>query len=142
MVYRDLTINDKKAVKELITSLHNFHANLEPDRYRKVLSYPIKIEHDIAIGAFHDDKLVGLALGKLDDDFRTHKVMILDDFYVEEGYRNIGVGHELYSRFNEKAKELKANRIKLCVAIANRNALKIYSQLGFIPTSYNMEVEI
>ncbi|HAA10243.1 MAG TPA: GNAT family N-acetyltransferase [Cytophagales bacterium] len=60
------------------------------------------------------------------------KSMYLDDLYVREAHRKLGLGKALIDRVIEEAKVQKCHRLKWQVSRWNENAQEFYRQLGAI----------
>lgn len=55
----------------------------------------------------------------------------LDDFYITESLRNMGIGSEILRHIIDFSKNKKKN-IHLCVFKNNLNAIRLYGKFGFI----------
>ncbi|MEL6534916.1 MAG: GNAT family N-acetyltransferase [Bacteroidota bacterium] len=60
------------------------------------------------------------------------KSMYLDDLYVREAYRKLGLGKALIERVIQEAKTQQCHRLKWQVSRWNENAQEFYRQLGAI----------
>lgn len=60
------------------------------------------------------------------------KNWILNDLYVEAGYRKQGIGEALIKRAIQFATQLEAVFVELSTAVDNFTAQKLYEQIGFI----------
>lgn len=80
------------------------------------------------------DKVVGFVTGELRSGtplFVPRTWASLEDIYVEQGWRDRGVGRGLVERCAEWASALGADGISLQVATANQHAKRFYKNLGF-----------
>lgn len=59
------------------------------------------------------------------------KIWVLNDLYVEQNYRNKGIGENLINRVLEFAKEDSASYVELSTATDNHNAQRLYETVGF-----------
>jgi len=59
------------------------------------------------------------------------KIYILYDLYVEEGYRNSGLGENLMNRATRWAQENSAARLDLLTANTNKIGQHLYEKLGY-----------
>ena len=59
------------------------------------------------------------------------KIFILYDLYVEEAYRNTGMGALLMNKATEYSKKEGASRIDLLTASDNKRAQYLYEKLGY-----------
>lgn len=84
---------------------------------------PQMINHaQYRFAAFHESRLIGLIYG-----FSCADTSILQWVFVNEQFRNIGIGKKLADNFIRNFHNCK--RIEI---IANPHALSFYSRLGFI----------
>lgn len=84
--------------------------------------------------AEEDGKIVGFVAGKIEDKpgfYIERKIGILFQVFVEEEYRNKGIGIRLIKKFISWLKYKKIKNIRLEVFLNNRTALKLYENLGF-----------
>ncbi len=63
---------------------------------------------------------------------RAVKNWILNDLYVEEGYRKQGIGALLIKQAMQFARESGAVFVELSTAIDNYTAQSLYEQIGFV----------
>ena len=63
------------------------------------------------------------------------KIWILNDLFVSENTRGLGVGKKLLNRIKEFAKETNSKGIALETDITNVNAQGLYESLGYIKNS-------
>lgn len=59
------------------------------------------------------------------------KIWVLNDLFVEENYRNRGIGEKLIKIAMKYAKDDNANHVELSTAVDNYNAQKLYETIGF-----------
>ncbi|MEZ8065158.1 MULTISPECIES: GNAT family N-acetyltransferase [Vibrio] len=77
-----------------------------------------------------------------------HSVKIEDkstfiyDFYISNKYRGFGYGTQSISELENQLKSSGINQIKLRVAYHNERALKLYKDVGFEITGFNMSKKI
>lgn len=90
------------------------------------------------------DKYVGYIYGFLKDsgDAYLDKVTELDAMFVEEKYRNKGIGTSLIKKFQDWSKEKGAKYIELKVCNGNESAIYLYKKNLFksIKTIMNCEL--
>lgn len=105
----------------------------------------IESEDSLFLVAEEDDKLVGFLAGaihKRPKARKTVKPASLDEIYVEEAYRNQGVGKKLITEFQEWARKGGANKLKVGTFHKNERALHIYKELGFTDHIIKLEKDI
>ncbi|RKF18163.1 GNAT family N-acetyltransferase [Alginatibacterium sediminis] len=64
------------------------------------------------------------------------------DFFVFENFRGQGIGREAIKTLEQQLKKVGINQLKLRVAYHNQRALKLYQELGFSVTGYNMSKQL
>ena len=71
-----------------------------------------------------------------------NKSTFIYDFYVFSDYRGSGYGTEAISIFEKQLQVRGINQIKLRVAYHNERALKLYQEVGFVITGFNMSKRV
>lgn len=90
--------------------------------------------HSFLFVAIAGDRTVGFISGELREGsptFLPKTWASVDDVFVEQDHRNLGVGHALLESVEAWAKERDASGVSLQVAAANTRARKFYKDLGF-----------
>ncbi|EHH2556953.1 GNAT family N-acetyltransferase [Vibrio parahaemolyticus] len=72
----------------------------------------------------------------------TDKSTFIYDFFVSDEYRGLGYGTQAISVLEKQLQEVGVNQIKLRVAYQNERALKLYQEVGFVITGFNMSKNI
>lgn len=72
----------------------------------------------------------------------TDKSTFIYDFFVSNEYRGLGYGTLAISALEKQLQEVGVNQIKLRVAYQNERALKLYQEVGFVITGFNMSKNI
>lgn len=84
-----------------------------------------------ALLAEYDGKIVGIATYySTYSTFITKPGMWLDDLYIMENYRNLGIGKALIEELRLIAKQNHCGRIDWMVARDNKNGIEFYEKLG------------
>ena len=101
-----------------------FEKNITEEQYNKVMNYivnDINENLDKCQNIILDDKIIGMVMLTDKDDGK-----LLDELYIEEEYRNQGIGTDIIKNI------LKENKIVyLWVYKANTKAISLYNKLGF-----------
>ncbi|MFC3023164.1 GNAT family N-acetyltransferase [Vibrio zhugei] len=77
-----------------------------------------------------------------------HSIDVVDkssfiyDFFVSNEYRGLGYGTQAIADLEKKLQDVGVNQIKLRVAYQNKRALKLYQEVGFVITAFNMSKNI
>lgn len=59
------------------------------------------------------------------------KMWVLNDLYVEPGYRKLGIGESLINNALKYAKDDNASHVELSTAVDNYTAQSLYKSIGF-----------
>lgn len=101
-----------------------FEKDITEEQYNKVMNYivnDINENLDKCQNIVLDDKIIGMVMLTDKDDGK-----LLDELYIEEEYRNQGIGTDIINNI------LKENKIVyLWVYKANKKAISLYNKLGF-----------
>ena len=101
-----------------------FEKDITEEQYNKVMNYivnDINENLDKCRNIVLDDKIIGMVMLTDKDDGK-----LLDELYIEEEYRNQGIGTDIIKNI------LKENKIVyLWVYKANEKAISLYNRLGF-----------
>lgn len=72
----------------------------------------------------------------------TGKVIFLDDLYVREDYRRLGVGTRLLNAAIDYAKESGSTKVRWQVYDWNKEAIALYKKMGAIVGDNNLNCEL
>jgi len=87
-----------------------------------------------AILLSYDNKIVGFALYFYNfSTFLLKKGLYLEDVFIKEPYRNLGIGKEVFRYLINKAKKTDCGRIEWSCLDWNENSLKFYEKIGAKP---------
>jgi ribosomal protein S18 acetylase RimI-like enzyme len=78
--------------------------------------------------------LIGYIYGRIVNKPKMvlNKIGIIEDWFVEEEYRDKGIGETLWNRLIIWFKSKKCNKLELDVFTTNKHAIEIYHKLGFV----------
>jgi GNAT superfamily N-acetyltransferase len=65
--------------------------------------------------------------------FLAKQTLYLEDIFVNEHYRELGIGKMLFYKLKSIAKNKKCGRMEWCVLNWNKNAIDFYDKLGAKP---------
>jgi ribosomal protein S18 acetylase RimI-like enzyme len=89
--------------------------------------------------------LVGFLIGTVENAipiYRTPRFGFIHDLFVEEDYRNEGIGRRLAVTAIEKFRDIGVPQVRLETAAPNEAARKLFESAGFRTSSIEMLVEI
>src|SRR5437763_734878 len=75
--------------------------------------------------------VVGVALAVYSPSAELGRLLIVNDFFVDPGWRRKGVGRALATRLLEEAKAMRVERIDLEVTPTNATAATFWKSMGF-----------
>lgn len=153
IVIRKATLEDLKAVQDLNYKLfdfeyENFDSSLnmkwtfseEGEKYfRKV------IENGTVWVAVDNDKIIGYLAGirKSYDSINANSAE-LDNFYIEEKYRRLGIGKRLVNEYKKYCKNEGIDTVYVTANAKNKNARSFYQASGFddeYEVTYKMKID-
>lgn len=152
MNIRTATLNDVDALTRLYSDSLKHMAALQPGTFRSVpqdegfVKAGLIEENAIIFVAEQDGKLVGLAsVFGIDLDPKPFRVRNhyadLDTLYVDEDYRNQGIGTALWDAAWQWAKDHGYFAMELMTLAENKNARKFYGDRGMREKSVYYIVE-
>lgn len=153
---RKAVATDISRIGELLYQVHDVHAELRPDLYKKgARKYSdeeiaaLIADENKAVFVYEDDKQTVQAyvicfFQNTPDSSALHKrkVLFIDDLCVDASQRGKKIGDKLYSHVAGFARENGFNSLTLYVANANQGALKFYERLGMQPLKTLMEQKL
>lgn len=86
-----------------------------------------------------DSKLVGYLWHSINTE---EKSTFIYDFFIFSNSRNNGYGKLVITALESQLKSVGIEQIKLRVAYQNQRALKLYQEVGFVISGYNMSKKI
>jgi ribosomal protein S18 acetylase RimI-like enzyme len=89
--------------------------------------------------------LAGFLVGTVEREipiYRTKEFGFIHDVWVEEDYRNEGIGRQMTMLAIEKFREIGVRQIRLDTATPNEIARTMFTSLGFRPSMTEMLLEI
>ncbi len=104
----------------------------------------ISNEYNSIFVALENNQIIGYIFGYIVDNGDAYLDLVakLEALYVEENYRNRGIGNDLIIEFKKWATMNKVKYIEVSVCSKNENAIKLYNKHGFIANKYILNVEL
>lgn len=129
--------SDFEDVFRLITELADFEKLVPPDKKAKRRLYKDAFGKKPAyrmLVAIHDKEIVGYAFYFfLYSSFLAKKTLYLEDIFITESKRSLGIGKLFMSKLIKKAHKENCGRMEWCVLDWNKNAIEFYNKLGAKP---------
>ncbi|MDG6934525.1 MAG: GNAT family N-acetyltransferase [Nitrososphaerota archaeon] len=124
---------DSREFLGLVEALAKFEKLNPPDksaRRRLIRDIYIKKRLNLFVACV-DQNLVGYALYYFSySSFLAKPTLYLEDLFVLEGYRKLGVGRRLFARCVKEAANMKCGRMEWAVLTWNKNAVDFYENMG------------
>lgn len=115
----------------------------ETKKGKKYYQKKIDCSKGVCFIAEVENEPIGFVLGGIDNfGYRTIKVAELDNLYVKEKFRSLGVGKKLVEVFKNWAKEKGAQKVGLNTFNLNKRAIHFYEEEGFEPYSTRYELPL
>jgi ribosomal protein S18 acetylase RimI-like enzyme len=145
MDIRPATAADVPAVVKMVRKLCELHQSWDPARYtfredveRMYHSWLTDRATDpravFLVAERQERGPVAFLIGGVEREIRIYKLEkygFIHDLWVEEDYRNEGLGRQLVMRAIERFRELGVPQVRLDTAAANDAARKLFASCGF-----------
>ena len=156
MTLRQAKVSDVAAVLPMVRKIVWFHESLDSLRYqsegdagemyRRWLEARAVDERSVflvaeAASPGAGDMLVGFLVGSVEREipiYRLREYGLVHDLWVEEGYRNEGIGRQLMMLAVERFKLIGVPQVRLHAAAANAPAQALFKRCGFRAASVEM----
>lgn len=152
---KDITIrnaekSDYESVIKIMNQVQQMHVEWRPDIYKpnnNLISEDI-FEKIIENGTFYVAETNDDVVGVLEIVFRhiespshvTREVIFIDTMAIDENFRGMGIGHQMFGFLKKMKQEKNYDAIELQVNARNRAAYEMYQKCGFTKKSINMEL--
>lgn len=141
---------DYKSVIRIMSQVQDMHVEWRPDIYKpneNLISEDV-FEKIIENGTFYVAEEKGIVVGVLEIVFRhvespshvTRDFIFVDTMAIDEKYRGMGIGHQMFDFLKILKKEKNLDGIELQVNARNSAAYEMYKKYGFTEKSINMEL--
>lgn len=120
---------DLKAIRDLVIELAIYEK--EPDAVTAEMTDYLDAFNSNLIQtqvAEINNEVVGMALYYLTFSTWKGKMMYLEDLYIKEAYRCLGIGQQLFNRVKEEAKQQSCKILKWQVLDWNNPAIEFYKK--------------
>ena len=147
---RFVRTEDYRQVENLMKQVQELHVSWRPDIYKPCdvvlpeTAFFEEVKQETMLVAEFGGKVVGLCAfmhRHIETDKQvTRDVLFIDVMVVDEAYRGMGIGHQLFDSLKELVKERQVDGIELQVNARNKAAYEMYIKYGFTEKSINMEL--
>ena len=152
IIIRKANMEDLKDIQTLNNKLfeleyYNFDDTLKlnwPFENESTEYFKNMIENEIVFIAELDKNIIGYLAGSISEEvsYITQSFAELDNMYVEDKYRRIGVGTLLIDEFKKYCKEENIQNIKVTASAKNSRAIKFYMKNGFEDYNVTLKMKI
>lgn len=141
---------DYESVSNIMSQVQDMHVEWRPDIYKpndNLIPEDV-FEKIIENGTFYVAEINDMVVGVLEIVFRhiespahvTRDVIFIDTMAIDENFRGMGIGHQMFDFLKKKKQEKNLDAIELQVNARNRAAYEMYQKCGFTEKSINMEL--
>jgi len=154
LMIRKANISDIPQLAEIYRQLHIIHCGIRNDYYKmpednffdKDMEKLLKTEGITVLVSEQNSEIAGYALiffiEKGEPVNHNFKKCHIEQLAVDEKYRRNGIGTELITYIKKLAADNNCQSVELGVWCENHNAVEFYSEMGFAPRTYKMEIKI
>ncbi len=115
------------------------------ERYRRWLTARADDPRSVLLVADRSPGLAAFLIGTVESEipiYRLKEFGFIHDLWVEEEYRNEGVGRQMVMLAIEKFKAMGVAQVRLDTAAANEAARGLFKRIGFRISSMEMLLEL
>ena len=139
---RELTIHDVKNLINLLEQLW-IGKQIDSDAVERIIEKGLSNDYQIYICATDNEKLIGYCSLTIKNNLWTlANLGNVDEFVVDNEYRNRGIGKILMSEIEKIAKNHGCKRLELDSSFHRTIAHGFYERLGFDKRAYLFSKEI
>ena len=151
MTIRPASAADVPGVVPLVDRIAHLHEAWDPQRfdykpnvgqmYANWLKSRANDPRSVFLVAEREGKIVAFLIGTIEDTipvYRLKETGYIHDLFVDDTYRNEGIGRQLTMLAVEKFRELGVKQVRLETATKNEAARKLFESCGFRVSSIEM----
>ena len=132
-VIAPLRVDDRVTWERLARGYHEFYReDPAPDAYERTWANLVGDSGLFGVGAYVDELLVGIAHYLFHDHVWQGTVCYLQDLFVDEQMRGLGIGRALIEGVARTAAERGAFRLYWTTADTNARARLLYDKVGML----------
>ncbi|MBR7178385.1 MAG: GNAT family N-acetyltransferase [Oscillospiraceae bacterium] len=145
-------LSDRADVNRIARQVHALHVQWRPDLYTmpEELFPEDRFSELVKNRELYAAKLKGTVVGFVLVRIRvsegvgkvTRKVMLIDQFCVDEGFRNHGIGTQMMTELRVLARAFGCTDLQLGVYPQNDAAVSFYQKCGFMIRSIDMQRKV
>lgn len=152
---RPATPEDVEQVLPLVQRLADAHRAWDPGKYpyksgvgemyRAWLTARAGDPRSVFLVAQREQRIVAFLVGMVEREIPIYTVAefgFIHDLFVDEGYRNEGVGRQMVMLAIERFRDIGVAQVRLDTAAENEVARSLFRACGFRPSAIEMLVEL
>ncbi|AKN33821.1 GNAT family acetyltransferase [Clostridium carboxidivorans P7] len=129
MVYRKTTLEDCRAVYDLICNMEN--KKLPYDKFEKIYHNQINDFNYYCLVCEHEDMVIGALNMRFEDQLHhSERIAEILEFAVATAYRNMGIGKEMLSQSCQIAKDNGCSQIEVDCNQLRKDTHRFYIREG------------
>jgi len=127
------SLNELNELSKLYQQYRIFYKKeAEPEKEQEFLKERIENKESVIFIAKVDDEYAGFTqLYPVFSSVRMKRMWLLNDLYVSQNFRKLGIANMLIEKSKELAKETNATGLMLQTAVDNTQAQSVYDKTGF-----------
>ncbi len=161
MIIRPANADDVEQVLPLVARICAFHEKRDPQRYafvpnvqemyrgwltrRAADDQSVFLVAERPASAGEPARIVGFLVAQTERDlsiYRTGQIGFIHDLWVDEDYRNEGLGRRLAMQAIEQFKQIGVEQIRMDVLADNAPALGLFQACGFRVSTVQMLLDL
>jgi ribosomal protein S18 acetylase RimI-like enzyme len=155
MEIRKATVEDVPKVLPLVSAICRLHEAWDAARFKMVDRPELRYENwlksratderSVFLVAEHEGRIVGYVVCTIEQAIGIYAVREhgwVHDLWIDESYRNEGLGRQMTMLVVERFKELGVSQIRLETAAANEIGRKLFASCGFRVSTIEMLMEL
>jgi ribosomal protein S18 acetylase RimI-like enzyme len=130
---RQATIEDLPKLVPIFDSYRQyFKQEKKPQEVESFLFTKFERMESVIFIAEQDNEIIGFVqLYPVFSSLSLQRVWLLNDFFISEGFRNFGIGKQLFSKVKDFTAHTKSKAIELTVEHENERAWVFWEKQGF-----------
>ena len=121
--------------------IQSYH-NLTKEEYADTIKEMIELSNFKMIGAFKDNKIVGIAGYFISKMFYCAKFLKISNLVVDTNHRNQKIGSKMIDFLEEKARNNNCKHVILDSFIGNKKSHSLYFREGFFIRGFHFMKEL
>lgn len=149
IIIRKAILKDLDSIQKLNNSLFDLEFNEFDNTLNRGWSFEKEgkeyfedvIKNEIVFVAQENEKIIGYLAGYVCEQmsYKTETFAELDNMYIDDKYRRLGIGTLLISKFKRYCRDKNIQNIQVTTSAKNNRAIQFYLKNGF--KNYNITLK-